>query len=195
MVDGFGPVVEQVRTSMSSASRFIDYLLTLETNLELSRLTHRVDPAETERYIDLIKTALWRQVELSSRIGGIIPEDKQTAFSAAVKRFTRDVMAPDDIVINQYLFLNTPATLPEDLHYSYRERWNQFKVTHRLFWEYYDARQIQMTALEYMLSLLGLAIVAKSADAYAQSVEDFFVRFPEAKTLVGTTDVIGGIYE
>lgn len=195
MMEGFGPVVDQIRTSISSDSRFIDYLLTLETNLELSRLTQRIDPQETERYIEVIKTALWRQAELSSRISVIVPDERQTAFDSAVKRFMRDVMAPDDLVVNQYLFLNTPATLPEDLLYSYRERWHQFKVTHRLFWEYYDARQIQMTALEYMLSLLGLAVVAKSESEYMHSMSDFFDRFPEAKALIGSVDVFGGVYE
>ena len=195
LIDGFGPVVEQIRSSTTSDSRFIDYLLTLETNLELSRMTHRVDPQETERYITVIKDALWRQVEVVNRLGGIVPEDQQTALHGAIKRFTRDVMAPDDLVANQYLFLNTPATLPQDLTYSYKERWMWFRVSHRLFWEYYDARQLPLGHLEYVLSIAGLVIVSKTEEEYLTALDALIARYPDIRDAIGAVDIRGGIYE
>ena len=195
LIDGFGPIVEQIRQSLTSDSRFIDYLLTFETNLELSRMTHRIDPKETERYIEVIKTALWRQVEILGRIGGIVPDDQQNALNRAVKRFSRDVVTPDDIVANQYLFLNTPATLPTDLVFSYRERWNNFKVSHPLFWEYYDARQLPLGNLEYALCIMGLAIVSKTEEEYLEALRDLLVRYPDISVELGDIDIRGGVYE
>lgn len=195
LIDGFGPVAELVRSSITSDQRFMDYLLAMEANLQLSRLTPRIDPQETERYTEILKAGLWRQHAIQSKLTALLSEEEFFAVSAKVKRFTRDLLNPDDLVNNQYLFLNTAETLPQDLRFSYQQRWYHFRVSYPLYLDYYTARQIALEPVHYALILSGLPVIHKTNAAYQEALVELLAACPEMNAWLGEVDVKDGVYE
>lgn len=195
LADGFRSIVQQIRSVTSSDERFMNYLLTLENNIGLSRLVPRLDHEATSQFIEVFKACLWRQVAVEDKVASLIPQADQATVARLVKRFSRDVISPDDLVMNRYLFLNSEATLPSDLHFSYKERWTQFKASHPLFETYYVERSMEMTATRYCLCVMGLAIISKTREVYQESLRSFLERNPQAADLFSSLDLESGIYE
>lgn len=195
IIPGMQEIADFIRQDITSDSRFMDYLQTMMENLQLSRLATPVDPDKHTAYLEVLKPILWRSRELSVRLVDIIPDEGKTGFQTALKRFTRDLVASDELIDNHYLFLRSPQTLPDDLHERYAHRWDCFKISFPLFSQYYMARNIPLDIKAYALILCGFTVTCSDQDAYQKAVQEFLQNHPEAKDAFAQIDLIGGIYE
>lgn len=197
IIEGFEEIGAYARPTISSDARFMTYLRTIEDNLSLSRLTRPVDPQRHTRYVDALKTALWRQVELEGRFAGVIPESDQTAIQNAMKRFTRDMVATDEIIEHQYLFLESFDTLPSALHDSFLTKWDLFRHAYPLFTEYYAVRKIPIGIKEAILCVYGMAITLRNENDYKVALEKFLDNPFVFTDLIKEKNVnlVEGIYE
>lgn len=133
-------IIELLLPGSDSSEIFMTYLKTLLDDLETERMMPDVDPNHHNQFISMIRGWQWDAVNFAANVELLVNEPALTGYNHIVKRWVSDLLDPDHLVWNMYLFLTDPNTLPEGIRKRYEIRKIGYMASCPLFVQYYTER-------------------------------------------------------